>query len=255
MKRAFSKNRNFGKAKGANMKKTVKRALLVFAGIFILAIGIVVVTFLPMMSMNPAETGKIPNTNIYGIRNKMNAVYFIKTDAGYIMIDAGSDSKKIEASIKESGIDFGVVKWILLTHSDYDHVDSLALFPNAAIYMNEDELPMVNGTVKRNILGKNKMPAGIDINTIILLKDGQELSFGGTNIKCIKAPGHTPGSMVYLMDGKYLFTGDAFKLKNGKLDVHPFTMDAKLAKKTIEQLKTAIDSAAIVFTAHYGIME
>ena len=142
-----------------------------------------------------------------------------------------------------------------MTHSDYDHVDALELFPNAAIFMSEDELPLINGTVKRNFFGSNKLPLGVNIEKIIRLPDAQELVFHETKIKCIKAPGHTIGSMAFLINDQYLFSGDAFKIKKGKMGVHPFTMNTKLSKKTIEQLKGIINKSPIVFTAHYGYLE
>ena len=235
------------------MKKIVKRVLLGIVAIFILLAGVGLFYGYPMLLMNPAGTGQIPNTNIFAVKNDMVSAYLIKTNSGYIMIDAGSDPKKFEISLKKAVIDTNDVKWIFLTHSDFDHVAALSLFPNAEIYMSEDELALINGTMKRTIFGKNILPSGVGIDKIILLADGQELSFNGTKVECIKAPGHTTGSMLYLIDDKYLFTGDAFKITNGDMSVHPYSMDAELCKKTIEQLKEIVNNCSIVLTAHYGI--
>jgi glyoxylase-like metal-dependent hydrolase (beta-lactamase superfamily II) len=201
--------------------------------------------------MNPAGTGQISDTGIYAVKNRISSVFFIKTDSGYIMIDAGADMQRLEGSLKEISIDANDVNWIFLTHSDGDHVAALPLFPNADIYMGKDELPLINGTAKRSPFGGNTMPEGIDINKIIAVSDSQEILLGGMNVKCIKAPGHTPGSMAYLVDGKYLFSGDAFKMGKKAPGVHPFTMDAKLAKRTMENLKETINKS-IVLTSHYG---
>lgn len=235
------------------MKKAVKRILLIAGVLIILVAGGGLAFQFPILIMKPVETGLISDTGIYAIRNKMGAVYFVKSDSGYIMIDAGSDSNKLKTSLDDIKINVNDVKQIFLTHSDYDHVAGLDLFPNAQILMGEDELQMINGTVKRSPFGGNKMPSGTDIGKITLLSNGQELSFNETKIKCIKASGHTKGSMVYLIDGKYLFTGDAFKLQNGKIKVHPYTMDNNLAKKTIEQLAEVINGSSIVLTSHYGL--
>jgi glyoxylase-like metal-dependent hydrolase (beta-lactamase superfamily II) len=99
------------------------------------------------------------------------------------------------------------------------------------------------------------MPEGINTGKIVLLQNGQELLFSGTAVKCIKAPGHTNGSMAYLVDGKYLFTGDAFKVRNGAMRVHPYTMDAELAIRTMEQLKETISGSSLILTSHYGYFE
>ena len=234
------------------MKKAVKRVLIGIAAVILLFAGAGLWYRFPRLAMDPAKTGQVPGTNIYAVKNVINSVYFIKTENGYIMVDTGSDLKRLEAAIKPTGIDTGDVKWILLTHSDYDHTTGLPLFPNAAIYMSEDELPLLNGTKKRAFMFGNTLPPGIDINKINLLTDGQELSCYDTKVKCIKAPGHTIGSMAYLVDGRYLFSGDAFKFKSGKISVHPYTMDTKTAQKTIDQLTETIKNSSIVFTAHYG---
>jgi glyoxylase-like metal-dependent hydrolase (beta-lactamase superfamily II) len=183
----------------------------------------------------------------------MSAVYFIKTDSGYIMIDAGLSIKGLQASIKETMIDPNDVKWIFLTHSDYDHVGGLTLFPNAEIYMSEDELPLISVTAKRTIFGGNTMPSGINIGKIKLLHNGQELLCNGVKIECFKAPGHTLGSMLFLVDSKYLFTGDVVKIKSGKKSVHPYSMDTGLSKETLEQLNENFRNCLIIITSHYGL--
>jgi len=56
-----------------------------------------------------------------------------------------------------------------------------------------------------------------------------------------------------VVDDRYLFTGDAFKIKDGNITVHPYTMDKNLSKETIEQFKDTINSAKVVVTSHYGV--
>ena len=236
------------------MKKIIKWVLIIIAGIFILLTGAGILYVYPMLSMNPAGTGQTAGENIYALKNHIVSVFLIKTNSGYIMIDAGTGAERLVTSLKDINIDANDVKWILLTHSDADHTAALALFPGAEIYMGKDELPLINGGAKRSFFGGNKMPPGVDINRILLLQDGQELSFGGAKIECIEAPGHTTGSMVYLLDGRYLFTGDAFKVNKNSVGVHPFTMDAALSKRTMEKLKTII-SSSVVLTGHYGYFE
>ena len=208
------------------MKKLTKRILFCIRALFVLLIGAGLFYYLPMILMPPSVKGQIPNTNIFATKDMVN-VYFIKTDNGYIMIDVGLNINKIENSIKEYYINANEVKWIFLTHSDGDHIAALTLFPNANIYMSMEEMQLVNGTMKRNLLMRNKMPQGINIGNIKLLTNGQEFTLFGTHIKCILAPGHTIGLMVYLVDEKYLFTGDAFKIENENIMVHPYSMDTK----------------------------
>jgi len=235
------------------MNKT-KKPLLISILILVILTVIILCSCISLLTMKPAETGIVLNTELLAVKNGRNASFLVKTDGGYILFDAGSDAKKFAASLKDIGITVNDIKWIFLSHSDMDHVAALPIFPNAEIYMSKDEIQLINGTTKRNPFGGNSLPKGTDINKIILLSDEQELSPGETNIKCIAAPGHTPGSMMYLIGDKYLFTGDAFKLIDGNFDVHPFTMDSKLSKATIERLKETIKNSSIVLTSHYGIM-
>ncbi|MCL1964913.1 MAG: MBL fold metallo-hydrolase [Firmicutes bacterium] len=234
------------------MKKRIKQTLLLGGLIVLLAAGAAAYNFYPLLAMKPAETGTIANTNISALRNNRNALYFAQTDTGYIMVDAGSDAEKVKADLPALDIDTNDVRWILITHSDYDHVAALSLFPNAEIYINEDEF---NSTAARSKFGAAHMPAGINADAVHLLRDGQRLSLGTATVTCVKAPGHTIGSMVYLVDGKYLFTGDAFQVRNGKIGVHPFTVDARRGRETIEALKETLRNSAVVLTSHYGYYE
>jgi len=87
-----------------------------------------------------------------------------------------------------------------------------------------------------------------------LLDDGQEIKYPGLTIKCILTPGHTPGSMSYLINGKYLFTGDVLKLINGKVEEfhHFINMDTENDIKSIDKL-SRLTGVEYILTAHYGI--
>jgi glyoxylase-like metal-dependent hydrolase (beta-lactamase superfamily II) len=168
------------------------------------------------------------------------------------MIDAGADAEELTLSLDNAGISADQVKWIFLTHSDVDHVAALPLFLKAGIHISEAELPLLNGNINRSVLGGNSFPSEIDLTAIKSLKDGEELALGGVLIKCIASPGHTIGSMSYLVDGRYLFTGDAFLVDDAKMDIHPFTMDGEQATITIERLYEKANGTELVLTSHYG---
>lgn len=229
-----------------------KRFMIGIPAIIILQIAIAVIIFIhPFFLMNPTETGSIPETNVFAVKDGMNSVYLVESESGYILFDAGTNAKNIESVLSENDINADDVRQIFLTHSDSDHAGALSLFPNAEIYINEDEIPLIDGTVKRNLFGGNNI--SVDIDDIIRVHDGQTLSIDGIEILCIAAPGHTIGSMSYLVGGRYLFTGDAFTYRNGKLGIHPFTMDKPQSRETIEMLIGIVqNSEIIVFTSHYG---
>ena len=100
------------------------------------------------------------------------------------------------------------------------------------------------------MLGKHN---NIDTKIYTLLDDGQTFQVGSISIKGILTPGHTPGSMSYLINDNYLFVGDAFGLKDGKV-VKPnklFTGDMKTAVESFNKI-THLPDAKFIFTAHSG---
>lgn len=66
-------------------------------------------------------------------------------------------------------------------------------------------------------------------------------------------PGHTLGSMSYLVNDTCLFVGDAFGLKNGKVDTPNkfFSSDMKTAILSFDKISNLSD-VEYIFTAHNG---
>lgn len=112
------------------------------------------------------------------------------------------------------GIDPKSIRHILITHQDTDHVgavesDSPGLFRDAKLYVGEIENRYLTGEVRRKVIYHlYRLPQVTINNPKQLLKDGDTLHIGDIKIQCFLVPGHTWGHMVYLVDDKYLFTGD-----------------------------------------------
>ena len=104
------------------------------------------------------------------------------------------------------------VKYILLTHGHFDHVEALkevAEKYNAPIYMNKNEI---------DFMKNDKTVFGALPKKYNLVEDGDTLPFGDGVIKCIHTPGHTKGGMCYLYKDAF-FTGDTlFKGSVGRSD-------------------------------------
>lgn len=209
----------------------------------------------PMYSMHPLVSGKIEGTDIIAIKNRINNLFFIPSDKEWIVIDAGSDAKRVKQEMDRLSIDRHKVKGVFLTHTDYDHVDSITLFPNATIYMSKQEEQMIDGSTNRQFIKKNSLPKLDAFNKIVYLSDNEEIDLYKHKVRIIGAPGHTRGSAMYVLDEKYLFTGDAFKIADEHILVHPYTMDRKIAQQTIQSIKDELKNYEKVFTAHYGLIE
>ena len=234
------------------MKRALKKIL---AGL-----GIVVILVLLLMGgymikakseikqLNPVETKEIVG-NIFSVKDSFVNLYLIKNSSQYIAIDAGNNLEAISGELKKLKIDPDKVIAVLLTHTDGDHVAAIKLFRNAKVYLSRPEEQLLNGKKSRFFIFGNK----IDTKTYALIDDQQVINIGNTKIKGIITPGHTAGSMCYLVNDKYLFTGDALSLKNGKIDRFNefFNVDTKTAIASMAKVATLPD-AEYIFTAHYG---
>lgn len=209
----------------------------------------------PMFSMKPLTTGKIPETDIIAIKNRSNNLFFIPVGEEWLVIDAGSDKKAVQEEMQKMSIDTSKVKNVFLTHTDYDHVAALVLFTNAKIYMSKDEKQMIDGSTNRQFIKKNELPKlGSSNNSIKYMKDNEVISVGRHHMRIIFVPGHTKGSAMYSFDGKYLFTGDAFKIADDQIQVHPYTMNRKQAEETIRNSEDELKKHLKIFMAHYGVI-
>ena len=94
-------------------------------------------------------------------------------------------------------------------------------------------------------------------NEKVLLHDGETFEIDGIKIECFLVPGHTWGHMVYLIDDKYLFTGDTiwFGADGGYSFISSLAEDNKLAVKSLAALEQKLQSRGLhplFLTGHTG---
>jgi len=207
--------------------------------------------------MTPLETGKAAGEDVFAIKTRLNDVFVVPVEGGYIAIDAGSDAKGLAQGLGMCGIAPAKVSHVFITHADADHISGLGLFPNAALCISKKEIsPGSLQSGKPAPLRARAFPEGVGAGRFTFVEGGERHGIGGHEVECVPAPGHTPGSMAYLVDGRFMFTGDALKLSKGQAGVHPFTMDKAQAGKTIDGLlERARRGPTLVFTSHYGVVD
>ena len=130
-----------------------------------------------------------------------------------ILIDCASSNLLHKAD--KLGI---TVKAVLLTHGHFDHVSGCRTFAEnyASFYCSEKEKPLIFSKEYLGIFGGVQVPR-FEINRE--LQDGEEFELYGLNIKVISTPGHTAGSVCYIIDN-CIFTGDTlFKGSIGRTDL------------------------------------
>jgi len=237
------------------MNKTVKYAL--FAAITVIVILILIAAGFGLKfksevkKMHVVETGKV-TSNIFAIKDEFVNMFLIKDGEYYVAIDAGADAKTISQELEKLNIAQNKVIAIFLTHSDGDHTAGLSVLKNASIFLAKEEEQMINGKTAKMMFFHNKLPR----KGAIFIKDGQKITIGKNQITCILTPGHTPGSMSYLINGKYLFVGDAFNLTDGKVSKANsfFSKDIKMAVKSFDKINN-LPGTEYIFTAHNGFTD
>lgn len=198
--------------------------------------------------MYAPDTKKL-TSQVYMINDTFVEMFLVKDSDSYIAIDAGNDAAHIRKQLKSLWVDSTKVKAVFLTHCDGDHTATINMFPKAKIYFSKNEEQMINGQTSRFLFTHNQLSC----KNYTLLGDNQIIHVGGTKIRSISTPGHTPGSMSYLVNDTLLFVGDAFGIQNGRI-VKPnkmFTMDMGTAVASFPKIKN-ITTAKYLFTAHKG---
>jgi hydroxyacylglutathione hydrolase len=127
-----------------------------------------------------------------------NLCYIISSNSEAVIIDPGFEPEKILEIIKKEKLN---VKYILLTHAHFDHIRAI---------------PEIQKKLKVEILCSSNENLKLPHKNIF---ESEEIKFGKKKIKVIETPGHSRGSVCFLIDN-YLFTGDTLFYHNyGRTDL------------------------------------
>ncbi len=200
--------------------------------------------------LSPVATGLIVD-GIYAIRDGHVNMYLIHRNGTYVAVDAGRSVGGVEEGLKELNIEKGKVAAVFLTHSDPDHTAGLKLFESAKVCLPKDEEPLATGKARRMLIFGNRMDISYEP-----VDDDQVVGEAGVRVRCLATPGHTPGSMCYVVDDRYLFTGDTMSLMDGRAGIFSdfFNMDSAIQRESLRRIG-ALPGIAYVFTAHHGITD
>ena len=134
--------------------------------------------------------------------------YFLVNDKNQaVVIDSGENYKKIKQVSEQYGFE---IKAVLLTHAHFDHSGNAKKLQDdgAKIYISKIDAP--------KLLNDDNLSADFGrkfdyLTADVTFDDGDELDVFGIKIKVIATPGHTDGSVCFMVD-RALFTGDTLFL-------------------------------------------
>lgn len=213
----------------------------------------------------PLNTGWI-DENVACVREWVANIFFYRKGETTIMIDAGYNYDRLAEKMGWLGIYAKSIRHILITHQDTDHVgaveaDGLGLFKKAKLYIGEIENRYLTGEVRRRVMHRlYKLPQVTINNKKQLLKDGETFKIGDIKIHAFLVPGHTWGHMVYMIDDKYLFTGDTiwFGADGGYSFISALAESNKLAVRSLGILEQKLKKMCVkplFITGHTGFTD
>jgi len=147
------------------------------------------------------------------------AVYAVDTSDGLVLIDSGTEATAATLidQLHRLGLDLSRLRAILLTHVHADHslgAQELRTRTGARVYAGRGDCqPLRDGKPPEAFLSIFSMPTvTLHPTTVdVELAGGETLAFGEDRFEVIATPGHTPGSVCYLLERpglRALFTGD-----------------------------------------------
>jgi glyoxylase-like metal-dependent hydrolase (beta-lactamase superfamily II) len=148
------------------------------------------------------------------------------------VIDPAWQPERILEFLREEKLS---LKLLLLTHAHPDHVNAaryfLESFEGLALTLHKEDLFLLDTSLK----------------PLNLLNGKEELALGRARITVLHTPGHTPGSVSYLADGR-VFTGDTlFVGECGRADLPG--SDPKALRLSLLKL-AALPDATTLYPGH-----
>lgn len=183
------------------------------------------------------------------------------------IVDTGITTSPAEGMVPELqrlGRSIEEVRWILLTHGHIDHLGGAhALWEltgrRAKVVIHEADAPLLRSRrahVDEYLAGRNrylKNPEGEqqqlaatahaisgEMEPHVLVRGGETLDLGGVAVSVRHIPGHTPGSVAYVVeDQNAVFVGDAVQV-HGAANHFPGYEDPAAYRASLEYLKDEV---------------
>lgn len=168
-----------------------------------------------------------------------STIAMLRGEGRVILVDVGAFGirKELEKQLRTRDLLPKDITDVVLTHAHYDHSINYTLFPKATIWIGRRELEWARDVPA----GFNPLPElyvqDLAQSSRVKLIDDETTFLPG--ISALAAPGHTPGCLLFKLDGDppILFTGDAAKNRAELLSLRTdMTMDVRASQASLEKV-------------------
>jgi metallo-beta-lactamase class B len=161
--------------------------------------------------------------------------YLIHRDGAAVLVDAGDldDGEtlpEVERNAARWGLRLDEVSHLLITHAHFDHASHAAALQRRGVQIvASPETAEALATGDERCIGYAVQRVFEPCRADVVLCDGEELAVGELRVRCLAAPGHADGLVVYetILDGERLwFVGDLLVAQHAHRGVDlPWTGD------------------------------
>ena len=183
------------------------------------------------------------------------AIYLIRVGEEAALVDAGcgGGTDRLFRNIANCGVQPKGIHYLLITHCHFDHTGGIEEVRKRtrckvvsheldAVYLEEGDSMVTAAKWYGSIMD----PTPVDVR---LHGERNEIELGGRKIEAIHVPGHSPGSLVYLLESEGL------RVLFGQ-DVHGPLHDSLLSSRDdyVKSLNLLLSlEADVLCEGHYGI--
>ena len=157
--------------------------------------------------------------------------YVVHAPDGEVIVDAGAEPEKILARLERP------VAAILITHGHRDHVgalDEVRQETRAAVYMHPKDVERA------------------DVGDYEPLEDGQTLEIAGAAMRVLHTPGHSPGSVTFVVGSDQIVGDLVLPGSVGRTDISGSSWEE--IEVSIRKVMPFWDGATRLYTGHGPVL-
>lgn len=170
------------------------------------------------------------NLYLLTINRYATNTYVIIENSEAVVIDPAENAGAIAGFVAQKQ---ATVKHVLVTHGHFDHIGAVSGLKKlgAKLFISSIDHSLIEFESTGGVFSVPDMRFEPDV----AVNDGDVLELIGHTFRVISTPGHTPGSVCYLLDDEIIFSGDTlFNMSVGRTDFE-YGDSAELSK-SLEKL-------------------